>query len=116
MDDYIEINYVDSASQSIGGTTVGNLNKNKSKTPSKTDNVLTPYEYARWLSGRAKQIAAGMPPYIKWDGPFDPIAIAKKEIEQRAGSLVIVRKIPDGSKQGYTEEIIELKNVDIRDI
>jgi DNA-directed RNA polymerase subunit K/omega len=111
MQDYIEINYVDVECK---------INKKEvvkeKKCEKLTDNVITPYEYARLLSAKAKQIAAGMPPSVKWDGPFDPIAIAKKEIEQRAGSLVIIRKIPDGSVQGFKEEVWDLKHLDIRDI
>ena len=53
---------------------------------------------------------------IEWDGPYDPIAIAKREIELRVVPLVVVRRIPDlKSPLGYKEEIWELKNLDIRD-
>jgi DNA-directed RNA polymerase subunit K/omega len=75
-----------------------------------TDAVLTPYEYARLLSCRSKQIANGYPLEVKWDEPFDPIKIAKYEIEQRVVPLYIERKLPDGRI-----EVWSLKDMDIRD-
>lgn len=109
MDDFIEINYVDSSAQSMG-TPSKSAKNNKL-----TDNSLTPFEYTRLLSGTASMIAVGMPYSVEWTGPFDPIAIAKKVIEQRSGSLVVIRKIP-GGVHGPTEEMWDLKNLDIRDI
>lgn len=109
MDDFIEINYVDSSAQSMGAPSK-TVKSNKL-----TDNSLTPFEYTRLLSGTARMIAAGMPYNVEWNGPFDPIAIAKKVIEQRCGSLVVIRKIP-GGLHGPTEEVWDLKNLDIRDI
>lgn len=107
QEEYLEIRYVDSDTHSVSY---------KEKSSKVTDNVTTPYEYARLLSAQAKLIAYGQPPLIEWDGPFDPIAIAKLQIEQRLGSLVIVRKIPDASKPGlYREEIHDIRNMDIRD-
>jgi DNA-directed RNA polymerase subunit K/omega len=115
MQDYIEINYVDVKYKKCNKNKKNNV-KDKKKKEKLTDNVITPYEYARLLSAEAKQIAAGMPFSVKWDGPFDPIGIAKKVIEQSAGILVIIRKIPDGSIQGFEEEVWDLKHLDIRDI
>jgi len=121
MEDYIEIDYVDvnPICNRTSNTKASKKNierKIEKKRDKLTDNVITPYEYARLLSAKAKLIAAGVPPSVKWDGPFDPIAIAKKEIEQRAGTLIIIRKIPGGSSQGFTEEEWDLKHLDIRDI
>lgn len=107
MDDFIEIDYVDSSAQSLGHS--------KPKHAKLTDNSITPYEYSRLLSALATMISAGMPYSVEWTGSFDPIAIAKKVIEQRSGSLVIIRKIP-GGPHGPTEEIWDLKNLNIRDI
>ena len=109
MGEYLEIPYVDSETHSHSFS-------HKEKSSNVTDNVLTPYEYARLLSAEAKLLAAGYPPSVEWDGPFDPIAIAKKKIEQRVGSLVIIRRIPDASKpHGFREEVHDLKTMDIRD-
>lgn len=105
MDEFIEIDYVDSSAQSMG------VPQKSAKSNKLTDNVITPFEYARLLSATAKGIAAGIPYTVEWDGPFDPIAIAKKVIEQRSGSLVIERVLP-----GSPNEIWDLKHLDIRDI
>ena len=105
--DTIEIECYDTSSNSY-------VPKKKSGTV--TDPLMTPFEYARLLACRAKQISVGMPLHIEWKGSFDPIAIAKCEIEQRVGSLVIVRKIPDASKpSGFHDEIWGLEDLDIRD-
>jgi len=110
MDDFLEISYVeDSDTQSIAS----HHNKKSKKL---TDNLITPYEYAKLLIRRATELKMGYKPAIEWDGPYDPIAIAKREIELRVVPLVIVRNIPDlKSPSGYKEEIWELKNLDIRD-
>jgi len=106
MDDYLEIEFRESSTSCT----------RKKKSGTVTDPVMTPFEYARLLSCRAKQLAAGYPPHVEWTGSYDPIAIAKYEIEQRVSTLVIVRKIPDASKpSGFRDEIWELKDLDIRD-
>jgi len=111
MDDFIEIECYDTES-----TSYPSFRGNKKKSDKVTDPLMTPFEYARLLSCRAKQIAAGMPLHIEWKGQFDPIAIAKSEIEQRLGTLVIIRKIPDVSKpSGFRDEMWELSEMDIRD-
>ena len=120
-DDYLEIRYVDTSYESKDYTSLScggkeKSEKSKGKVSKVTDNVLTPYEYARLLSAMAKLLAAGFPPQVEWDGPFDAIAIAKKQIEQRVGTLVVVRRIPDLSKPGgFREEVWDLKSLDIRD-
>ena len=107
QDEFLDIRYVDSETHSVS---------RKDKSSKVTDAVTTPYEYARLLSAQAKLISVGQPILVDWDGPFDPIAIAKKQIEQRLGTLVIVRKIPDSSNpRGYREETHDIRDLDIRD-
>jgi len=109
MEDFLEINYVeDSDTQSIV------YQEKRSKKV--TDNLLTPYEYAKILSRRATELRMGYEPAIEWNGSYDPIAIAKREIELRVVPLVVIRKIPNlKNSSGYKEEIWDLKNLDIRD-
>ena len=109
MDDFLEISYVeDSDARSI----VFYDKKHKKL----TDNLITPYEYTRLMIRRAKELEMGYKPMIEWNGSYDPIAIAKCEIELRVVPLVVVRRIPDlKNPLGYKEEIWELKNLDIRD-
>jgi hypothetical protein len=90
----------------------------KNKKSSKiTDEMMTQFEYSALLQRNAKRIKFGGEIKVDdWKGPFDPISIAKLEIEQRVAPFVIVRLIPDGSKRkGYYEEIWHLKHMDIRD-
>ncbi len=108
MSHSFEINFVDSSSES---------HQKKRKAGKVTDAVLTPYEYTRLLQCRAKQISFGMELKVEWENkPYDPIAIAKYEIEQRVVPLLVVRKIPDASKvSGFREEVWNIKDMDIRD-
>lgn len=81
-----------------------------------TDSLLTPFEYTRILQFRAKRLALGDPPKIKWPYPFDPIAITKAEIDQQIIPVILIRKIPDNSYvEGYREELWDIKNMDVRD-
>ena len=111
MEDFLEISYVeDSDTHSLAP---------KERSTKVTDNLITPYEYARLLSHRATELKLGFKPMIEWNESYDPIAIAKREIELRVVPLVVVRRIPGGdskkNKLGYKEEIWELKNLNIRD-
>ena len=106
MCDFLEIEFIDS--------TDSKSSKQK-KSHMVTDSLLTPYEYARLLSCRAKQIEAGYEIQVEWKGIFDPISIAKVEIEQRVVPLSIVRHIPDNTKlSGFRDETWDLKDLDIR--
>jgi DNA-directed RNA polymerase subunit K/omega len=106
---FLEIDFIES-------TDVSDNYKKKKKSGTVTDPILTPYEYARLLQCRAKQIAGGYAIKIEWTGPFDPIAIAECEIAQRVVPLEIIRKIPDSSKiSGFRDEVWDLKDLDIRD-
>ena len=81
-----------------------------------TDNTITPSEYIRMVSLRAKHLKLGKTPLIEWKGAFDPIAIAKSEIKQRVLPMAIVRKIPDcTSETGFRDEIWNIKDLNIRD-
>ncbi len=82
-----------------------------------TDAVTTPYEYSKLLGQRAKQLASGAPPNVSWNGPFDPIAIAKLEISQRVVPMRIERRIYDAKQPcGYRVEEWDLKDMDVRDV
>jgi DNA-directed RNA polymerase subunit K/omega len=104
--DFLEITFVDESKS-----------EKKTKRAQKvTDHVITPFEYTKILECRAKQLYVGYPPLIEWEGNYDPIAIAKREIEQRLSTLLIVRRIHDPRKpQGFREEVWSLKNLDLRD-
>lgn len=108
MEDFLEISYVeDSDTHSLAP---------KERSTKVTDNLITPYEYAKLLSHRATELKLGFKPMIEWNDSYDPIAIAKREIELRVVPLVVVRRIPClKSCSGYKEEIWELKNLNIRD-
>ena len=82
-----------------------------------TDNMITPYEFARLQSLRAKQIRTGYPPLVEWSPPFNPILIARDEIIEKKLPLILIRKIPDGDQPlGYRVEEWDIRDMDIRDI
>jgi len=102
--EFIEIDYVE------------NVRLRITKDDKVTDSTMTPNEYIRLIACRARQLKVGVKPVIKWTERFDPIAIAKEEINQRVIPLVIIRKIPDNRHtRGFREEIWEVKDMDIRD-
>lgn len=79
----------------------------------KTSIYMTKYEYTRLIAARALQISAGGEngrPRVKTEGIYDPMAIARLEIHQRAVPLVIQRTLPDG-----TVETWNAKEMNIRD-
>ena len=81
-----------------------------------TDAVTTPYEYSAIIYKRALMLMMGEPSKLKWDGPYDPIGIAKKEVEDGIIPVTLTRKIPDGSyDMGYREETWDIKELNIRD-
>ena len=84
-----------------------------------TDSTITPYEYTKLLSVRSKQLQLGFEPkvYVEPDKPYNPIEIAKREINERVVPLVVVRKIPDyKNTNGYREETWNIKELNIRDV
>ena len=81
-----------------------------------TDDMLTIYEYTALISYRAKRLRVGDPARVKWDHRFDPIAIAKCELEQRTIPVLLIRKIPDTAMQcGYREEVWNVTHMRVRD-
>jgi DNA-directed RNA polymerase subunit K/omega len=81
-----------------------------------TDSLLTPYEYAKILSERAREIRVGSPYNVEWAGNFDPIAIAMEEIKQKKLDRIIERSIPDGTcPSGFRIESLNLQDVSVRD-
>ena len=70
----------------------------------------TTYEYAKVVGVRALQLSAGSPPLVEYNGKFNPVSIAKREIAARVLSYYIIRKLPDG-----TEEQHNIKDMMIRD-
>lgn len=79
--------------------------------PRRSSPVMTKYELAAIIGMRAEQIARGAPPLVDEgidDVPFDPVAIARREL--RAGRLpfVNVRKLPDGSKERWKLKDLEI--------
>ena len=75
-----------------------------------TSQYMTRYEYSECLSYRAILIAAGHPPLVDCKGIYDPIEIAKQEILSRKVPLVIVRTLPNGTKERWA-----IKDMNIRD-
>ena len=67
-------------------------NRNMSRYPK-----LTKYEKTRVISIRAQQIVEGALPLVNVKNLRDPIEIALKELAERRISLLIERKMPDGS-------------------
>lgn len=79
---------------------------------------MTSYEYAKLLGVRANRIQMFGKSIIKveWEGPFDPIGIAKKEIVERKIPCKIRRKIPDNTKPlRYREEEWDVNDMNICD-
>ena len=79
----------------------------------KTSMYMTKYEYTRLLAARALQISAGTEkghPRINVEGIYDPMDIARREIDERVVPLVIQRILPDGSTETWN-----VKDMHIRD-
>lgn len=109
MKDFLEIEYTETHSQQL-------VHEKSKKHTKVTDPLMTPFEYSKLLSSRAYQISQGFPLKVEWNGPYDPINIAKYEIEQRVCPFIIERRIPDASRDcGYRIEEWSLKEMDIRD-
>lgn len=63
-----------------------------------TNPYMTKYEYAKLVGYRAVMLAHGHPPCIEYDKsvPYDPVKIAKQEVDSLATPLHIKRQLPDG--------------------
>jgi DNA-directed RNA polymerase subunit K/omega len=76
--------------------------------PKRTSEHMSDYEYAALISARVAQLQSRSP---EWNVPkipieegingHDPLVIATKEVNQRLVSLVVRRKLPDGSKEDW---------------
>lgn len=79
----------------------------------KTSRLMTKYEFTRLIATRAVQIERGFPILINkkdYEGIYDPLEIAKREVIHRKINLAIKRILPDGSN-----EIFYVKDMDICD-
>ncbi len=80
------------------------INKEYIITPKKyriTSDILSPFELARVVAERAKQIENGSIIFVDTKLEHDPIKIAKMEIMQRKCPLKIVRKITSNIVEEY---------------
>lgn len=57
---------------------------------------------ARLLGTRALQLSMGAPPMVEIMGETDPLAIAKKELQEKKIPITIRRFLPDGSFEDWT--------------
>jgi len=64
----------------------------------RTSPVITRYERANVLGIRTEQIARGAQPFVEHRGA-DASATALKEFMERRTPLVVVRNMPDGTKE-----------------
>lgn len=69
--------------------------------PSPTNEFLTKYEKTKVIALRAEQLARGAQPFVEFEAgeAFDPYEVALRELEARRLPFVIVRHLPDGSKE-----------------
>lgn len=75
----------------------------------KTIPILTKYERARVLGIRAKQINNGAEPFIDVENDIiDGYIIAEKELESKKLPYIIVRPLPNGKKEYWPIEELEL--------
>jgi len=67
--------------------------------PHSTKNILSKYEKVKILGLRAEQLQRGAKPYVEVNLPFNALAIAKKEMEQRKLPFLVCRKLSNGTKE-----------------
>lgn len=72
--------------------------------------LMTRYEYCSIIAERAKAIAAGSEPTIDTEGEYEPLAIARMELDNRTIPLIVRRTLPNGKTY-----IHKVKNMSIRD-
>lgn len=69
-------------------------NKNKTK------NILSKYERVKIIGVRAEQLQRGAIANVKVDDEnFNPVEVAKRELEERLIPFMVVRKLPNGTKE-----------------
>ena len=72
--------------------------------PKKTSPYMSQFEYCALISARVAQLTSRSP---EWNTPkipiedYDPLVIATKEVRQKLVSLVVRRKLPDGSYEDW---------------
>lgn len=86
-----------------------NINIETSK--KRTIDYTTRYEYTMLIACRALQISFGKPPKVDIGDIKDPNEIAKMELHARVIPLIIVRTLPDGTKETWNVN----KEMHIRD-
>lgn len=110
--EYIEITYIDDVKKLTSS-------RKPKKEKKVTDATMTQYEYSKLLSYRATQLSYGIAKpeiYVNPNTMFDPIEIAKEEINQRVIPLNIVRHIPDGTQsKKKRDEVWSITELNIRD-
>ena len=75
----------------------------------KTCPFITKYEYARIVGIRAKQINNGAEPFINVNrGIIDGFTIAKLEMDSKKIPFIIARPLPNGSKEYWKVQDLEM--------
>ena len=75
----------------------------------KTYPFITKYEYARVIGMRAKQLNNGADPFVKVDrGMIDGYTIALKEMEEKKIPFIIARPLPNGGREYWKLQDLEL--------
>ena len=74
-----------------------------------TKRILTKYEYVRLLSERTSQLSEGALPMIDNVKDLDYKEIARLEIENKVIPLIIERVLPNGLKERFKINELELK-------
>jgi DNA-directed RNA polymerase subunit K/omega len=68
----------------------------------KTTPYMSQYEYCALISARAGFITnTGEVSDFETQGTFDPAVIAKKEVDDHMGTLIIRRRFPDGTSEDW---------------
>ena len=89
-----------------------NIDTTKYADPDKriTKNYMTIYERVRLLGERAKQLSLGAKPMIKGIDNLNPKDVAKLELENKVIPLIIIRTLPNGIKEKWKVNELEIIN------
>ena len=76
----------------------------------KTRPIMTKFEKTSIIGTRMEQLQRGSEPYIPIDPakPFNPRDIAVEELKQKKLPFLINRTLPDGSKETWKVEDLEV--------
>jgi len=80
------------------------------KTSRKTSAVVNKYEYTCLLWCRALQLTYGDPPCVNSENLVSPLEIAMKELHERKIPLFIERELPNGEKEYWNPNKMNLLN------